>query len=480
MEENLKHTAVKAGFWAMVEQYSGQIIQFVISVILARLLTPAEYGLIGMLAIFMGISNVFIDGGFSSALIQRQDRSAADFSTVFIINVVMALLMYMILFISAPAIAAFYDQPQLVSIVRVYCFSLVIASFGATSAVQLTIKLDFKTTTKIALIAATLSGITGIILAFMGFGVWALVAQALTSAVITLLLRVFFVRWIPREGFNKQSFHKLFSFSSKLFAASMISAVYDNLTGAVIGKQFNSATLGLYTRAYSLNTLVNSNITTVLSRVSYPLLSKIQSEDEHLKSIYSKYIEMSAFLTMPALMLLCGIAEPLIYCLFGAKWLPCAIFAQILTFGMMADGIIASNLNLIRVKGRSDLILKLEIIKKSIAFTILFITIACDSIMAICIGKAIYGGIIALYLNTYYTKKLLNYGFKEQFKSFAPYMFLSFGVMGISLLICTLIGHSWLSLAAAVPVAAGFYLVCCKLLNTYAYRQFIGIIRHGK
>ena len=477
MGSEIKNKAVKGVAWAMVESYSGQIVQFVISIILARILTPSEYGLIGMLAIFMGLSNVFIDGGFSSALIQCKDRSPNDISTVFYINVGMAVLVYAILFANAPWISEFYKQPELESIVKVYGIGLVISSLGSTSNVQLNIRLDFKTTTKISLASAIISGIVGILMAYTGWGVWALVGQSLVNAGVRLILLFVYVKWYPSEPFSKASFRRLFAFSSKLFTATIISSVYDNITGAVIGKQFNAASLGYYNRAYGFNSLFNSNITSVLGRVSYPLLSQIQDDDVRLKSIYCRYIQMSAFLTFPALMLLCAIAKPLVLFLIGEKWADCIIMIQILSFGMMADGVIVSNLNLIKVKGRSDMVLKLEIIKKIIAFTILGIAIVMGSVLAICIGKAIYGGIIALYLNTYYTKKLMGYGFGEQFKDYYPYLINSSIMLVVGLLINNIIFEPGLALLISIPACAIVYIGLCAMFKLYAFNEMLRILK---
>ena len=469
MADNLKSQAIKGVAWSMVETYSGQIVQFAISIVLARLLSPDEFGLIGMLAIFIGLSTVFIDGGFSSALIQRKDRSQHDLSTVFIINTAMAILVYAVLFVSAPWIADFYNQPILKSIVRIYGLTLIIGSLGSTSSVQLTVKLDFKTLTKISLVSAILSGFVGIGMAYAGFGVWALVYQSILSSLFRLVLLFIYVKWIPRTGFSRESFRSLFSFSSRLFTASIISSVYDNITGAVIGKQFNSAALAYYNRAAGFNSLVNSNVTSVLGKVSYPLLSQIQDDTQRLKSVYQRYIQMSAFLTFPALMLLCAMAKPLVLVLLGAKWEETIILLQILSFGVMTDGVIVSNLNLIRVKGRSDVILKLESLKKTIAFSILTVSILMDSVLAICVGKAVYGGIIALYLNTLYTKKLFDYGFAEQFREYSPYLIISFLMLALGLGVSSLISNSWIALMAGVPVCVFFYLFVCARLRLYAY-----------
>lgn len=475
-QDNVKGMAVHGVMWTMVEKYSGQIIQFAISVILARILTPDEYGLIGMLAVFMGISTVFIDGGFSAALIQLKDRSGRDVSTVFYINVAMALLIYAALALSAPAIAGFYAQPSLTPIVRVYCLTLIINALASTSQTLLAIDIDFKTTTKISLTAALISGAIGVAIAYGGWGVWALVWQSLASAAISCTLSFWFVRWWPKEGFSTDSFRRLFSFSSKLFVATLISAVYDNFFGVLIGKKFSSAALGFYNRAYQFNQLLNNNVTSVLGRVSYPLLSKIQNEDERLMGIYRRYIQISAFLTFPLLLLLCGVAKPLILLLLTDKWAPSIILLQVLTLGFMWDGVIVSNINLIKVKGRSDLVLKLEVVKKCFAFAICGASLFFKSVLAICIAKAIYG-FIALYLNTYYTKKLLGYGFASQFKEYSPYLLASLLVLAISLACSHFIANNAVALTLGVVLGMGSYLLICRRFNLYAYTETVNILR---
>lgn len=469
--------AVHGVIWTMAEKYSSQIVQFVIQIVLARLLTPTEYGLIGVLAIFIAISTVFIDGGFSAALVQYKDRNDRDVSTVFYLNVGLATLIYLILFFCAPWIAEFYDAPILTSIVRVYCLTLIINSFASTSQTLLTINLDFKTTTKISLVAGVISGIIGIALAYYGFGVWALVWQSISWAVVSTLLTFLLVKWWPKAGFSKDSFKRLFSFSSRLFAANMISAIYDKIFGAIIGKMFNKAALGFYDRALSFNVLLNNNVTHVLGRVSYPLLSQIQDDDERLMNIYKRYIAISAFMTFPLMMLLCGIAKPLILGLLTAKWADSIILLQVLTFGFLWDGVIVSNLNLIKVKGRSDLVLRLEIVKKLIAFGLCGAAlIVFRSVLALCVAKAIYG-FIALILNTIYTKRMINYGFMKQFADYWPYLAASVGVLVISLLCSELISNSWVALSAGIMLSGAFYLAVCHVCKLYAYREILGLLK---
>lgn len=475
-EKDIKSMAVHGVAWTMAEKYSGQIVQFVIQIILARLLSPAEFGIISILLIFTAISSVFIDGGLSAALIQCKNRTSKDVSTVFYLNVSIAVVMYLLLCLASPWIAEFYHKPILESIVRIYTFTLIINSLASTSQTLLTIKLDFKTTTKISLGAGILSGIVGVIMAYCGYGVWALVWQAIASAALTALFTFLSVKWLPRDGFSADSFRRLFGFSSRLFAANLISAIYEKIFGSIIGKMFSLAEAGYYERAYGFNQLLNTNVSSVLGRVSYPLLSSIQDDNERLMGIYKRYIQISAFLTFPLLMMLCGIAKPLILALLTAKWAPSILLLQLLTFSFLWDGVIVSNINLIKVKGRADLVLKLEIVKKLIAFSICGAAlIVFRSVVALCIAKAIYS-FISLILNTYYTKKLLNYGFIQQFRDYWTYLAASFMVLVVSLASSALITNSWVSLFSGIILSGFTYLVICHRFKLYAYTETLNII----
>ncbi len=476
MAENLKNKAVKGVIWSFVDQFSIQIIQFVISIILARLLLPTDYGLVGMLAFFMAIACVFIDGGFASALIQRKDRTDRDLNTVFYINVGMSVLFYGILALSAPWIAEFYNQSELVLIIRIYCLSLIIGALSGINNVLLTINVDYKTKSKISVIASLTSGIIGIASAFLGCGVWALVIQSLSSSALSTIINFYFVRWFPKLEFSRDSFRNLFGYGSKLLVSSVIASAYTNIYSLVIGKQFSPAILGYFARAKGFTSLTVNNVNNIVSRVSFPILSQIQDNDEALIGVYKKYIGLSSFLIFPMVLLLCGISKPLILFLLTDKWAMSIDLLQILCFGSMWDAIIDVNLNLLKVKGRTDLVLKLEIIKKAIAFTILGISIFFDNIYAVCIGSTFYG-FIALYLNTIYSKKLIDFGIIKQFKLFAPYLYLSLFIMGIALIFSHFIEKSLVSLIASCIICPVIYFYLARKCKLEAYFEFMQIIK---
>lgn len=475
MSSDLKKKTVRGVLWSLTGQFSVQGIQFLVSVVLARLLSPDDYGMIGMLAIFLAISQVFIDGGFSSALIQRKDCDDTTYSTVFYINVGISLVCYGILFAAAPFIADFYGQPLLKDIARVSSLSLIIGALSATNTVQLTKRIDFKTQSKINVVSAILSGVTGIALAYSGFGVWALVAQSVSLALFKLLLTVFCVRWFPSLVFSKRIFKELFSFGSKLVLASLISSIYTNIRSLIIGKKFTPADLGQYTTANKFATMAGSSLSGVLYNVSFPVLSKVQDDDAVLLDAYKRFLSVSAFTIFPLMMLLAGIAEPLIRFLVTDKWLECVPFLQILCFGWMYDCLTRINLNLLYVKGRSDLVLRLEIVKKTIAFTILFVS-CFMGIIGICVGAAVYN-FIAFFCNTYYTKRLLSYGFKEQFIQTLPYLALSLLVLAIAAAISmTPIAPAY-SIILSTLVCASVYLMLAKVLRLPALKELTGIIK---
>lgn len=474
-KDTLKNKTVNGVIWSFIERFSVQGVVFVIELIIARLIGPDNFGLIAQLAIFMAISQVFIDGGFSSALIQRKEHTDADFSTVFYINLGISILIYIGLFFAAPYIAAFYNEPILDPITKVYSLNLVINSLVAVNRTKLTINVDFKTQSKISFYSAVLSGVVGLSLAFMGYGVWSIVIQALVLAAFNVLFSFYYVRWIPTVGFSTKSFKSLFAFGSKLLMANIISAAYSKAYDVVIGKKYDANSLGLYSRADKFNQFASSNISGVLQRVSFPVLSSIQDDDDRLRRAYRKYMQISAFVVFPLILGMCGIARPMIETLLGQQWIKCAPMIQILAFAYLWDCVVMVNLNLIYVKGHSDYVLKLEVIKKIIAFSILVVTLFFD-ITVICWGRVVYS-IIAFYLNTYYTKKLLNYGFFTQIKELAPILLMSLIVTGIGLAISYVMTNALVALIASLVVCPIAYVVMSWAFKVDAFVEVIDIIK---
>ena len=476
MSESLKNKTVRGASWSFAEQILTRGSNFVIGIILARLLSPTDYGLVGMLGIFLGLSQLFIDGGLTSALIRTKNPSEQDFSTVYLINVVLSVLFYFLLFFCAPVIAEFYQQPLLKPLTRVLALVLVISSVASIQGTLLTIRVDFKTKTYISIIASVFSGLTGIICAYKGLGVWALVAQSLAAAAIMSFLSLLFVRWMPRLVFSKESFKRLFAYSSKLLAASCISVIYDNSYPLAIGKRFSAADVGQYSRAGQFPGTADSIITSALNRVAFPVLSQIQDDDKHLLQVYEKYIQLSCFLIFPLMMGLCGCAQPLVSILLKEQWMACVPLMQILCFAKMTNGITTINLNLLYVKGRSDLVLRLEIIKKTIAFAILFITMFFG-LKAMCYGQVLYA-FLALYLNTFYTKKILGYSFKRQMCTVAPYFLLSMVVLAIASLFTWIIHNGLIAIFISIMCCPIVYFMIAKRAGLYAYKESTTLLKN--
>ena len=423
MSNSLKQKTVKGVLWSFLERFSVQGIQFVVMIVMANMLTPHDYGLVAMLTVFIAVSQSLVDSGFSQALIRKQKRTETDNSTIFYFNIAVGLILYGLLFTAAPFIADFYHEPQLINITRVIGLSILINSFIIVQRALLTIKIDFKTQAKAAFTAAILSGVVGIWMASSGYGVWAIVAQQLTNLGVNTLLLWILSHWRPMWIYSWNSFHELFGFGSRLMISGLIDTLYRNIYLIVIGRLFSASDLGYYTRAHQFTDFASSNISGIIQRVTYPILCSIQNEDERLSSVYRKFLRLSAFIVFPLMMGLAAISKPLVLTLLKEEWLFTATLLSIICFSMMWYPIHSINLNLLQVKGRSDLFLKLEIYKKIIGIIILCITIPMG-LVAMCIGS-FFSSMIALIINTHYTGKLIKVGFIQQMLDLFPILILS-------------------------------------------------------
>lgn len=423
MGESIKNQSLSGIKWSAIERFGVQGIQFVIGLVLARILSPSDYGIIGMLAIFMAISQTIIDSGFSNALIQKQDRTETDFSTAFYFNIVVGVICYVVLFLSSPYIAVFFKEPVLKDVLRVLAVNLFVNSLAVVPVAKLSINVDFKTQSKASIISTVISGCIGIILAYQGAGVWALVTQSVSHSVINVILLWYFLKWMPMWTYSWTSFRNLFSYGGNLLVAGLLHTIYANLTTLVIGKFYSSKDLGFYTRGQQFPSLLSVNITGTLQRVTFPILSKIQDDTQRLINVYRDYIKISSLGIFFLLSLLAALGRPLIEFLLTYKWLDAVIYLQIFCFALMFDHICQINLNLLYVKGNTNYVLRLEIIKKVISFVILLISIPFG-VLAICLSKVVYSQ-IAVYANTYYTGKLFNFGYFKQIKDFLPYLLMA-------------------------------------------------------
>lgn len=430
---SLKQVAFSGIIWNTIEKFSLTLLQFVIGVILARILSPSDFGLMGMLIIFTAIAQAFVDSGMATGLIQRKERSEIDYSTVFVFNFIVSTGFYLILFFTAPYISDFYDRPVLTGMTRVLMLQLVITSFAIVQRTRLIIRMDFKKLAKINTISVLVSGIVAIIMAYSGYGVWSLVVQEIVRAVLAVILFNWFCHWMPSLKFSKESFNALFGFGSKLLIAGVVAKIINNIYNIAIGKQFPSAELGYYTRGKSLAELTSGTISNVLKQVTFPILSSVQDDTPRLVSIYSRVIKMVAFVTFPSMVLLSLIAEPFIRVLLTEKWLPAVPILQLLCFARIFYPISVVNLNILNSVGRSDLFLKVDLSKLPVSLILLAITLPMG-IKAMVIGQ-IVSAAVGFFFNAYMPGKLFGYGPLQQLKDLKWHM-LATGLMALVVYLC--------------------------------------------
>jgi teichuronic acid exporter len=421
---SLKHKAIHGVGWSFIDNIASSGITFLVGLVLARLLTPKEYGIMAMIAVFIAVSNSIIDSGFSNALIRKTRIERVDYNTVFYFNLTVSILIYTLLYLAAPAISVFFKESVLVEIIRILGLVLIINAFSVIPRTQFVRDVNFKTQTKVSLISSISSGVFGIGMALGGMGVWSLVGQQLSRQFLNTLFLWIYSKWYPVWEFSRKSFKELFEFGSKLLLSGLLDTIYKNIYYIIIGRFYTSAQLGQYTRADQFNMIFSSNLTSVVQRVSYPVLSSIQEEPERLREAYQKVIKITMLITFACMLGLAAVAKPLILILIGEKWLPAVYFLQIICFSGMLYPLHAINLNILQVKGRSDLFLKLEIIKKIIAVGPIVVGVVYG------IEYMLWGGVltsfIAYFLNSYYSANLMNYPTSEQIKDILPTFLTSF------------------------------------------------------
>ena len=405
-------SSVSKGFvWSGIERFSIQGISFVLSIIIARIVSPSAYGLIVMIQVFLQFSQLFIDGGFSNALIQKKDRNEIDYCTVFLFNMGVAITLYFLFFFLAPIIAIFYEEPQLTTITRVISLNLIFSSLSIVQKTKLTIELDFKTQTKAGLIAVLVSGTVGVVCAYCGFEVWALVAQGLINQLIVSVGLMYYSRWKPQMIFSTQSFKRLFGFGSKLMLSNILTGIYINLNNLIIGKKYTSSDLAFYNRGFTLSQFPSSNIAEVLNRIIYPVLSQLQDDRDELKRAYFRYLHLSHYIVFPLMGLMIVLAQPMVEVLLTDKWLGAVPYIQIFCVNFMMYPIILQSSNPIAAIGHSGVLLKTQLLKRGVCLAILIYTFTI-SINAICWGVVI-GSAFEVIVNLVILRKELGIGFRE-------------------------------------------------------------------
>lgn len=471
-ESSLKNKTIRGVGWSAADAFLGQGITFVVGIVLARLLSPEEYGMIGICLIFTTILNGIVDSGFSNAIIRKKEATNEDYNTMFITNMVVSVVLYALLYFSAPLISSFF-QMELTSIVRVIGLVLIINGLSLTQQTNLTKKIDFKTKTKASIVSAILSGVIGIGMAYAGFGVWALVAQLLSKQTVYTIALWILNRWMPNFHFSVESFKYMWGFGWKLLVSGLLDRLWAQMYQVVVGKFYNAATLGQYTRGREYANIFSANITSIVQRVTYPVLAEVQDEKERMVSAYRKVIKVTMFVTCVCMISIGAVAEPLIYCLIGEKWHQAATFLPLICISMSLYPLHAINLNMLQVQGRSDIFLYLEIVKKIIAIGPLCIGIFFD-IYWMLVGS-LFTGIISFFLNSYYTGKKLGYSSWKQLKDVAP----SYGVaIAIALAVYFLkylpFSH-WVILPMQIIIGAIVFFIVCETTKLCEYKEIKNI-----
>lgn len=458
----------------MVERFATHGVQFLFGIILARLLSPEDYGIIAMPLIFLAIAQCFIDSGFSTALIRKKTVNESDFSTAFYFNIAVGVVCYAILFITSPLIATFYNTPILSDILKITALATLFNPLCAVQQAVLTRRMDFKSQAIISLVSAIISGGIGVYMAYSGYGVWSLVVQQVGGYFLRTIFLWMAVKWRPTEKWSKESFEYLWGFGSKVLVQGLISNIYDNIYPIVIGKVYNAKDLGNYTRAQQFSKLPSVDISGVLFRVTLPVMSSIQDDDERLASVFVRMNRLTALCVFPIMLCLSAVADPLVRILLTDKWEGCIVLLQLMCFNLMWYPIHAFNLTILTAKGRSDLTLKLEIIKKAIGIIILIVTVPLG------IEWMVGGGIVATFLclvvNTLYTKKIINVGFFEQMRYLGPIFITSFLMWIVVRLFISLTSNNYVGLIGGLLLGFILYIILARLVHRKEIGYLIDIL----
>jgi O-antigen/teichoic acid export membrane protein len=470
-----RHKTVTGIVWNFLQQISRYGIQSGTTLLLAWFLVPEDFGLMAMVSVFFAVANSLMESGFNEAIIRKKEVSQTDYSTVFYINIVLGVSAYALLFVSAPLIGAFFNEPLLVALVRVVGLVVIINSFQQVQVADLTRRLEFRVQFRVALPAALLSGAVAVSMAILGFGVWSLAAQMLTSSLAVTVFYWIANDWRPSRDFSIESFHELFGFGSKLLVSGLIDKAFNNLYVVAIGRLFSATEAGFFFFSSQILILIVSLLSDVVQHVTYPALATLQDDNSHLKIFYRGIIQTVVYVIFPGLISLIVLAEPLFRLLLKEEWLPAVPYLQLLCIGGLMYPLHSINLNILKVKGRSDLFLYLEIIKKTIIGVTLLISLPYG-IIGILIG-GIVSSVLGYIPNSYFSNKLIDYSVPEQLRDVIP-----------TLLVATAMGIIMYFLGLALPLdglskivvlgvsGALFYVVINHLLKTQAQALLLNIL----
>ena len=472
---NYKNRATSGLLWTFLERFGAQCVTLIVSIILARLLDPVVFGTVAIVTVFMEILNVFIDSGLGNALIQKKDADDIDFSSVFYFNIFMCIALYLVLFFLAPLMSRFYGMDELTDIIRVMGLSLIVSGVRNIQRAFVSRKLQFKRFF-FATIGGTLgAAVLGIWMAYRGFGVWALVAQGLFNSVVGTVILWLTVKWRPKRVFSFTRFRGLFSFGWKLLVSDLINTVYNNLRQLIIGKMYTTQSLAMYNRGYMIPNVFVININSAIDSVLFPVMSSAQDDVNMMRAMTRRSIRVSSYIMWPVMMGIAACSTPLVSILLTDKWLPCVPFLIIFCISYAFLPLQTANLNAIKALGRSEIYLKLEIIKKIVGFAILAATMWFGPLVMA--ASNLLFAVINYLINAFPNRKLLNYSYGQQIMDAAPPMLLSAFMFGIVYCVRFLDFSNWLTLIIQIPLGVLIYVGGTKLFKLDSFDYILGTVK---
>lgn len=469
--KNLKQKTISGVFWRFGERITAQLITFVVSIVLARLIVPEEYGIIALTTIFINIANVFVTSGLGTSLVQSKESDDKDFSTMFYASLVLSFVLYILIFIAAPFIADLYKSDVLCLLIRVMGLRIPIASINSIQQAYVSKKMIYKKFFISTLFGTILSAVVGITMAYKGYGVWALVGQYLTNSIVDTVVLFFTLKWKPKLYFSFYRFKKLFSFGWKIMISSFIGTFFNQLKGMVIGKKYTSADLAYYNKADQMPSLINNNISLTVESVFFPALSQLQDDPDKLKNAIRKMLRMSSYILSACFMGLAAVAKPLILILLTRKWIFCVPFVQVFCLQYSFSVLGGVNLQALKGIGKGDVILKLEFIKKPLFLVMIIITMMISP-FAMAIGGLIYD-VIASLINAVPNKKYLSYSLKEQLCDIIPNILISLSMFVIVYSISFLDLNNYILLTVQVFVGIIYYVLISKMLKNECFNEIL-------
>lgn len=475
MSQTLKSKTVDGLIWSAIDKIVNQGGHFIVNIFFARLLTPNDFGLVAILMILVSFAKVFVDSGMGKALIQKQNRNQEDFSTAFVFSIVLSIFSYVIIYLTAPCVAVFFQEDKLIELIRIISVVIILNSFLIVYRAKVFIDVNFKKLAKINLFSFIISSLIGLLAAIKGYGVYSLLIHTIASSFFTLLGFVFFVKWRPSISFSRESFKKMFGFGSNLLIAGIISQVFQQLYSIVTGKYFSASVLGYYSNAKNYSDLSSSFVASVVQQVSFPVMSKLQDDKEALYTTQRKLIKLTSFIIFPLMMLMIVLAEPLIIILLTEKWRNSIILLKWLCLSRILFPLSILNIGLLNSIGKSGLFLRMDLLKIPIIILMLIITIPLG-IEALVIGSTIMS-FISFFINTYLPGKIIGYGIIEQIKDISIYLFMSL-IMVLIVYIVKLIFDTYL-LQLVFGTLTGFvsYLLTSYLFGVEELKVVLKLVK---